>query len=43
MYLLEKDAENTRIKTYADSLWWGVVSKKKNLIQQFIINSSFKL
>ncbi len=28
MYLLEKDAQDTRIKTYADSLWWGVVSLK---------------
>ena len=25
MYLLEKDSPDTKIKTYADSLWWGVV------------------
>jgi hypothetical protein len=28
MYLLEKDAKDTKMKTYADSLWWGVVSLK---------------
>lgn len=26
MYLLEKDAHDTKISTFADSLWWGVVS-----------------
>jgi len=26
MYLLEKDAKDTKINTFADSLWWGVVS-----------------
>jgi len=25
MYLLEKDAKDTKINTFADSLWWGVV------------------
>jgi potassium voltage-gated channel KQT-like subfamily protein 3 len=27
MYLLEKDETGSKIKTYADSIWWGVVSK----------------
>jgi hypothetical protein len=27
MYLIEKDEEASRIKTFADSLWWGVVSQ----------------
>jgi potassium voltage-gated channel KQT-like subfamily member 5 len=26
MYLLEKDAPNTKIKSYAESLWWGVIT-----------------
>jgi potassium voltage-gated channel KQT-like subfamily protein 5 len=26
MYLLEKDAHNTKIETFADSLWWGVIT-----------------
>lgn len=28
MYLLEKDANDTKISTFADSLWWGVVSRQ---------------
>lgn len=26
MYLLEKDAPDTKIKSYAESLWWGVIT-----------------
>lgn len=34
MYLLEKDAEGTKIFTYADSLWWGVVSYFETFISR---------
>ncbi|XP_052822999.1 potassium voltage-gated channel subfamily KQT member 1 isoform X2 [Octopus bimaculoides] len=26
VFLVEKDAENTKFKTYADALWWGVIT-----------------
>ena len=36
VFLAEKGATDTEINTYADALWWGVVSMLAHLFNSFI-------
>lgn len=42
VYLAEKDGDKPKFRSYADALWWGVVSEVSIIRRRYQINEDAK-